>query len=249
MVVKADRASSAQAALDSYGHAHSLGGAREALRILLADGAPESVLDVGCGTGTWLRASLECGATEVIGVDGADLPEDVMFVPKQQVLQADLNRPLRLDRRFDLVLCLEAAEHLERESAGTIIDTLTAHGDRILFSAAAPGQPGLGHINCQWPSYWQQLFNARGYACNDAVRWIIWDNGAIEPWYRQNLMLALRDEGAAGREPRIRSVLHPEMVACNVPDVAAIEKGQLPWQWYATAPLKAAAAKIRRRLF
>ena len=112
-------------------------------------------------------------------------------MPKEHVRQADLSRPLNLARRFDLVLCLEVAEHLEPASAATIIDTLTAHGDRILFSAAAPGQPGMHHVNCQWPDYWQRLFNARGFACDGAVRWEIWRNGRIEPWYRQNLMMAV----------------------------------------------------------
>ena len=170
------------------------------------------MLDVGCGTGTWLRAALDLGAREVLGVDGADLPAETLCVPKEHVRQADLSRPLNLARRFDLVLCLEVAEHLEPASAATIIDTLTAHGDRILFSAAAPGQPGMRHVNCQWPDYWQRLFNARGFACDGAVRWEIWRNGRIEPWYRQNLMMAVRDEAGAGSEPRVLPVLHPEMI-------------------------------------
>ncbi len=31
---------------------------------------PRRVLDVGCGVGPWLRAALDLGATEVIGMDG-----------------------------------------------------------------------------------------------------------------------------------------------------------------------------------
>src|SRR5687768_14441955 len=32
--------------------------------------APKSVIDVGCGTGTWLATFLEHGMTDVFGVDG-----------------------------------------------------------------------------------------------------------------------------------------------------------------------------------
>src|SRR5690348_7395490 len=122
------------------------------------------------------------------------------------IRRADLNEPIELGRRFDLVLCLETAEHLKPESSETIVDTLVRHGDLILFSAAAPGQGGPGHINCRWPAFWQKLFNERGFTCSDAVRWTIWNDGRIEPWYRQNLMVVTRDEALAGNEARIGSV-------------------------------------------
>lgn len=231
---------------------HTVAGARETFRILFPEGFPQSVLDVGCGAGTWLRAAIDRGAAEVVGVEGVDLPADEMFVAKDNVLRADLNRPLDLGRRFELVLCLETAEHLEPDSARTIVDTLIAHGDRILFSAAVPGQPGSHHVNCRWPDYWQLLFNQRGFACDDAVRWAIWDHSEIEVWYRQNLMIAVRDGDRAGEEPRIKPVLHPEFVAADgwklQEHLDLVERGALPWRWYALAPLKAAAAKLRRRL-
>ena len=231
---------------------HSVEGAAEALRILFPDGFPASVLDVGCGIGTWLRAAQDRGAAHILGVDGLDLPSDELLVAKEHIVQADLKGPLRLGRPFDLVLCLETAEHLEPDSAPTLIDSLVAHGDTILFSAAAPKQEGVHHVNCRWPDYWQGLFNERGFACDDAARWLIWDNDRIEPWYRQNLMWARRDPARAGREPRVRPVLHPDLrpsVWSWLPETSSlIEQGVLPSRWYVTAPIKAALAKARRRL-
>ena len=232
---------------------HSVEGAEAALRMLFTDGVPQSVLDIGCGTGTWLRAALNCGAQEVLGVDGVAIPGDQLLIPESAFRIADLNAPLRLDRRFDLVLCLETAEHLDAESAATVIASLAAHGDHILFSAAAPGQPGINHHNCQWPDFWQALFNREGFACSDEVRWLIWDNHAIEPWYRQNLMLAVRDPARAGSEARIAAVIHPAMLDIYTWDAAekqtsVIERGSMPWSWYLSAPVRAAAAKLRRRL-
>jgi len=78
-----------------------------------------------------------------------------------------LTRSWDLKRKFDAVLCLEVAEHLDSAFAPTLIDALIKHGNLIYFSAACPGQTGQHHVNCQWPVYWQQLFNERGFACED----------------------------------------------------------------------------------
>lgn len=108
-------------------------------------------------------------------------------------------------------------------------------------------------MNCRWPDYWQGLFNARGYVCDDSARWMIWDNRLIEPWYRQNLISAVRNEARAGTEKRIAPVLHPEMIEQAAwqfleANAAVIERGALPWRWYPSALVKAFAAKLGRRV-
>jgi len=232
---------------------HSVKGAAEVLRTLFPSDFPQTVLDVGCGTGTWLKACLDRGATTVTGLDGIDPKMRDLFVPDEVVRHTDLRRPFDLGQRFDLVLCLETAEHLDRKSAATLIDSLTRHGKTILFSAAAPGQPGDHHVNCDWPEYWQRLFNERGFVCNDSARWAIWDNAAVEPWYRQNLMTAVEDKRRAGKEPRIRRVLHPDMMQHYAgsffeENVGRVEAGALPVGWYVRAPIIAAATKLWRLL-
>ena len=127
-------------------------GARDALRAIFPDEFPNSVLDVGCGSGSWLAAALELGAKDVVGVEGAKIDAELMRVDAGSVKRADLATPLDLGRKFELVLCLETAEHLEAAHASTLVDGLARHGNRILFSAAVPGQSGMGHVNCQWPS-------------------------------------------------------------------------------------------------
>jgi SAM-dependent methyltransferase len=241
-----------------YDHAaqarfHTVDGARAALRAVFPAAFPSTVLDLGCATGTWLKACAERGAVEMVGLEFVDIPQGDMLIPKHHVRAADLCKPINLERTFELVICLETAEHLRPECSETLVDTMTRHADRILFSAAAPGQPGMNHINCQWPSYWQLLFNARGFVCDDSVRWTIWDNDAIEPWYRQNLMMVCRDPGRAGSEPRIPAVLHPDMVKMNAlqfldENAKIIQDGAMPLGWYPIALAKALRAKARRRL-
>lgn len=231
---------------------HTVGGALEALTTLQAD-RPVSLLDIGCGTGTWLRAALSLGVQKVRGVEGLDLPDDMLFVPKSLIERRDLNRPVDLGERFDLVLCLEAAEHIEPENADVLVETITRHGDCVLFSAAAPGQAGTHHVNCQWPAYWQEKFNARGFVCDDAPRWSIWNDNKIEAWYRQNLFRATRDPQGAGTEPRIKPVIHPDALGCFSEGFLPmhkrfLEEGGASWRWYLSAPFKAASAKVRHKL-
>jgi hypothetical protein len=154
-------------------------------------------------------------------------------------LQVNFSERFRLDRRFDLVLCLEVAEHLEGAQAEILIDSLVCHSDVVLFSGAAPGQPGQHHVNCQWPEYWQHLFNTRGYVCSDRIRWTIWNDSRVEPWYRQNIFVASLNPTAAGKEPRILPVRHPESWWWDDRNhfVRLIEEGLMPPLWYLSTTL------------
>jgi SAM-dependent methyltransferase len=213
---------------------------------------PASLLDVGCGAGTWLRAAAELGISDLCGIDGVVLAPERLHVARELIRSLDLSKAFFTGRCFDILLCLEVGEHLPDNSAPILISSLVAHSDKIIFSAACPGQAGQHHINCQWPSYWQHLFNAKGFACDDLVRWQIWDDERIEPWYRQNMFVARRDGNLAGREPRIRSVIHPSLLgtmyhALDSRAFAVVEGGEMPLSWYFKVAPKVMVAKIRRK--
>jgi SAM-dependent methyltransferase len=240
------------------GTAAAIAGAEAALPHFVANRPPKSLLDVGCGTGTWVRAALRKGISDVYGVDGANIDEDTLLFSKECFRQQDLTLEWSLGRRFDVALCLEVAEHLSPSSALVLIKALVSHSDVIVFSGACPGQAGQHHINCRWPEYWQGLFNAHGYVCDDSARWSIWDNDDIDPWYRQNTFVATR-AAEAGREPRIKSVIHPQMIAGQYVDLkvfqeqertslfAQLESGAQSVWWYLALPVRAYVAKLRRR--
>lgn len=234
---------------------HTLEGAFAALSKLLGDQKPGSLLDVGCGTGTWLKAAQELGVPEVFGVDGVAVSEGDFLVPKKLFRLVNLEHDWKLERRFEVALCLEVAEHLSAEASPILVRSLVAHADMIFFSAACPGQEGEHHVNCQWPIYWQDLFNREGFCCDDSPRWRLWEDERIEPWYRQNLFMATKDAGQAGSEPRIQRALHPSMFAGNaMPDmsrirpgiIAQVEQGSQSIGWYLSIPFRGMLAKLRR---
>lgn len=171
----------------------SLRSARLIVPMILEMFAPRSVVDFGCGPGSWLRAFMENGVGEVKGIDGDYLDPSQLVIDEKFVSVADLTEPFRSDRQYDLALCIEVAEHLPESSSSALIDILVTAAPTILFSAAIPGQGGTNHVNEQWLDYWEGKFAERGYSLVDAVRNRIRDESRIASYIRQNLVLFVND--------------------------------------------------------
>jgi SAM-dependent methyltransferase len=150
---------------------------------------PGSVLDVGCGVGTWLAEWVSEGVTDVIGLDGGYVDRAAMQIQPAKFRPADLRNPFSLGRRFGLVESLEVAEHLDETCADAFVRSLVSHSDTVLFSAAIPGQGGTHHVNEQWPSYWVTKFTRAGLRLFDVIRPAIWNDRRVDWWYRQNILL------------------------------------------------------------
>ncbi len=175
---------------------------------------PKSVVDVGCGLGAWLKIFAEHGVEETLGIDGDYLDLDKLVIPQEDLLFADLEKldTFPTDRKFDLAVCLEVAEHLDEGAAKNLVSFLTHLADAVVFSAAIPLQGGINHINEQWPTYWQELFAEEGFEFFDLIRPKFWDNKKIKWWYRQNMFLACK-KGKFDfvQEEPIRNLVHPEL--------------------------------------
>lgn len=237
---------------------HSLQSPRAILPIVFAKFKPSSLLDVGCGIGTWGKVAMELGVGDLTGLDGVPIPSEKRLIPDEYFRVQDLTKNWNLGRQFDMVLCLEVAEHLEHEFSVRFIQNLTAHSNTILFSAACPGQAGQHHVNCQWPVFWQERFNAEGFYCEDELRWTIWDDSRVEPWYRQNIFIAVKNPEKAGREKRLRPVIHPEFLYgekyltdrhARFSSATAIEDGGMTVGWYLRTPVKGLGAKLVKRIW
>jgi SAM-dependent methyltransferase len=131
------------------------------LDVVLDELRPASVLDVGCGTGQSM-AYLAARGVGVLGVEGSALAISRGTMP-DVMRRVDLRRPLDLGRRFDVVWTYEVAEHIHPRYTGIFVDTLARHGDRVVMSAARPGQGGEGHFNEQPPEYWIARLERRGF--------------------------------------------------------------------------------------
>jgi SAM-dependent methyltransferase len=158
---------------------------------------PASVVDVGCGDGSWLATFAAHGAREVLGLDGDWVRTDQLKIPAASFVRAALDRPIELERRFDLAMSLEVAEHLPPGRAVGFVRDLARLAPVVLFSAAIPEQGGLNHVNEQWPDWWADLFAGQGLVAVDALRWRIWNEPDVTWWYKQNIVLYATEEALA----------------------------------------------------
>ena len=182
---------------------------------------PKTVLDIGCGVGTWLAVWKNLGM-EVYGMDGDYVDRSQLFIPEKNFYPANLEKQLESNKKFDLVETLEVAEHLSPARADSFIEDLTKLSDVILFSAAITGQGGVNHVNEQMQSYWAEKFLRQGYVAIDCLRPQIWKNKQIEFWYRQNIFIyakstelyrypALQEYYLKHKENQILDAVHPDI--------------------------------------
>jgi SAM-dependent methyltransferase len=197
---------------------HNRVSAHAILPLLFERYKPRSIVDVGCGLGTWLSVASELGVGELAGVEGAWLDRKRARVAPACITTADLEKRFDLGRRFDLAMTLEVAEHLSEDAAEGFIECLTRHADVVLFSAAIPFQGGHHHVNERFPDYWRQIFAARGYVAMDFIRPRIWERSEVLVWLRQNVLVYAREpltrpggpfDGLAATGPL--GLVHPDM--------------------------------------
>lgn len=180
---------------------------------------PQSVIDIGCGIGTWLSVFRELGVETAKGVDGDYVNKGELLIPHEDFTGFDLREWFESSRKYDLAISLEVGEHIEKEHSDTFVDTLTGLSDVVMFSAAIPMQEGKNHVNEQWQEYWAGKFRERGYLTVDFIRPRAWNNHKVEIWYAQNTLLyakpgilesndTLKKEYDKNPEPLL-SVVHP----------------------------------------
>lgn len=119
---------------------------------------PFSVVDFGCGIGSYLESAYSHGL-EILGFE---ISEDAKkYTPEyiqNMISYQDCTDPI-IVLPADTVLSFETAEHIEPEGTDQFIRNLTmAVGKHLLFTAAPPGQLGTGHINLRPREFWIEQF-------------------------------------------------------------------------------------------
>lgn len=125
---------------------------------------PQSILDVGCGTGVSLQYFLQKNI-DAVGVENSGIAIKKSSVG-EMITRHNLKKELNLKKKFDLVWCFEVIEHIHPQFEAVFLNTLVVHSDRVIISAAKPGQGGHGHFNEQLPDYWIKRFSDLSFKLN-----------------------------------------------------------------------------------
>jgi SAM-dependent methyltransferase len=148
-------------------------------------------VDVGCGSGAYAAEAVRRGHPTV----GLERSGAGRLIAKRQGVDSrhfDLSRarPTLAEAPFDLAYSFEVAEHLPAALGQPLVDVLCDLAPQVVFSAAQPGQGGVGHINEQPPEHWHAKFAARGLrpdaSRSRALRDSFAAHGVKAPWLLAN---------------------------------------------------------------
>jgi len=119
---------------------------------------PTTLLDIGCGPGHFLDSFRDQGIN-AIGIE-----------PDTRATNAHIKNMSLFDLTdeiADVVLCLEVAEHIPHEQENEVVSKVASTvGKTLIWTAAALGQGGVGHINCKNKQEWADKLTAAGLVRN-----------------------------------------------------------------------------------
>jgi len=133
---------------------------------------PKSIIDLGCGTGSYLEGVLTAGCKDLCGIELLyDNAKDYFVKNVADIIQQnDVTTDLNLNRTFDCVMSFEVGEHIEPSGTENFINNLTTlSGQYIVLTAAPPGQRGTGHINLRPKEFWKDAIKAKGFEFQDEL--------------------------------------------------------------------------------
>jgi cyclopropane fatty-acyl-phospholipid synthase-like methyltransferase len=154
--------------------------------------AAKSIIDFGCGCGSYLEGALEAGADRLVGIE-INYKLAQPYIPKTLpgIREGDITQPFV--GKFNIAMSVEAAEHIKPEGTAGFIDNLVKTAENaIVLTAAPPGQRGTGHINCRLQEFWIKEIEAGGFKYGKALTEECvkeWSSFNPAKWVLRNLMV------------------------------------------------------------
>lgn len=119
----------------------------------------DTILDFGCSRGLMVKTLNELGY-DCYGIDATQHKNMIPEYLDKIFNSTDFRDEFDLNRKFDLIICMEVAEHIECPFSSVLVKNITKHSDLIYFSACPPdtNKPHIHHPNEQPMEFWVNLF-------------------------------------------------------------------------------------------
>ena len=145
---------------------------------------PSSLLDIGCGPGHFVDSFRDCGI-DAKGIDVDDRVHGKEHLTYQSLFDIT-------NESADVVVCMEVAEHIEQALEDEVVaKVVSTVGKTLIWTAAAIGQGGIGHINCKNKNAWAEKLTSAGLVRNvEKEQQLITDmkKGIHMGWFTNNLL-------------------------------------------------------------
>jgi len=153
--------------------------------------------DVGAGSGRFAAVAQDLGVNVVAcerSRRGRRIARRLGVDSRPFDLAGEAPASLPADR--DLAYCFEVAEHVSMSFSDALVRFLTALAPVVVFTAAPPGQGGIGHVNERPREFWIEQFASAGAThCDEEASHLVErfeQHGVPMPWFYTNLMIFRR---------------------------------------------------------
>ena len=154
-----------------------------ALAQLIVFLTPKTIVDIGCGNGSYTKYFIDNGIT-CVGYDGSPMTDELTGGLCEQL---DFSEPQDIGQ-YDLVLSLEVGEHIPKRYEQIFLDNICrAAKSDIILSWAVIGQGGDGHVNCRDNKYIVEQMFARNFMIGIDTTEYLRSESSIS-WFKNTLM-------------------------------------------------------------
>lgn len=164
--------------------------------------APRTAMDVGCAFGLLVEA-LRDRDVEAFGVDISEYALSQVR-PDVRTFCNRASATDELEASFDLIVCIEVLEHLEKRDALQAIANICRHTQDVLFSSTFEDYAEATHVNVHPREYWVEAFAKHGFVrdlefdasfiSRQAMRFRAFRDPLARQLSKYERILALRDE-------------------------------------------------------
>ena len=183
---------------------------RRLMRLLTKDMKPHSILDVGCGEGSLLKALVEIHPNAKAA--GIEIATNALHLAQRTLPDANFKimdiAASQWERTFDLVVCADVVEHINNDSiAIQHMAAMTAPGGHLIIATLQGRmrrfESGIGHVRNYAPGELQAKITEAGLKVDRVIEWGF---PLYSPLYR-NLLAFLGNRGTMGRFGFMRKLI------------------------------------------